>query len=322
MPRTFELKFASSRGDFVLLVEKVAVLSKALVPFTYLLSTESSITTTDQAAVQELSETLLTSPLTHAGETSRTLLVQANDSRWLVFGRREADASGKLMLRVRARLVGGTALKGIQETEVEAEESRFLTKTVRRALDEHVSKNKKRKRTVVEDALPITSPDTTLEPGKAAETVESTGGKSVISKESSDAATSTSKAPNAASTLKVSSSASILKPSKVPKTVSAEPVKSTDDASLAPDLRSVKDKIKKMTMNLLSIRGITKTSKDFKELYQHTLQATSFALRNVDHTDSETWQRKAMSVTDQLIDLFVRHQLPLTAGAAAAVTSR
>lgn len=221
----FELKFSSGKGDFVLNVDAIAVLAREKIPFCYLLASESSITTTDQAAIDELTRVLQTSHVTSNNETARALLVRANDSKWLLYGRVH---DGRLAIK--ARMIGGTILNGLQRTHLESGKSAFVVKKVKSALDEHIVKSKKRKR---EEEVPL--------------------------------------------------------PKQRPKVPQ-------------PESKTVKDKIKKMTVNILSIKGVTKTSPEFKDLYQHTTQAASFALRKVPY-DAQ-WQQRAISVTEELVSLF------------------
>ncbi|CCG82147.1 protein of unknown function [Taphrina deformans PYCC 5710] len=149
----FELKFSSSKGEFPINVDFVAVLEKRRIPLAYYVAQESTITTTDQAAIKQLSEVLLGCPLSFAGETVLALLVQANDSRWLIYGRTEAkkkkssdDGVEHGTLRVVARKLSELSLSGFVRPEIKAGESAFLVKRVRSALDDHQVKKRKKRR--------------------------------------------------------------------------------------------------------------------------------------------------------------------------------
>lgn len=309
----FELNFSSSKGDFALNVDSVAVLRKCLIPLTYLVPLEITITTTDQAAIAEISRALLRSPITRAGETECALLVQANDSRWIIFGAK-ADQQGSQSgldavpqtLQIKARMISGHALKNLQMVEVKEGQSVFLKKKVQHALDGHQVKGKGRKRSLVEAAFESAGPESPELPVSLSKNhlppkaeVDNPRSNTIITK------SSTKKRKNLVDPVTEDD-----KSDAKPFPQKAEPSEAVVQAAaltkqFATDDKAIKDKLKKMIVTLLSVQGILKSDPDFKDLYQHTLQASVFAMRSANPGKWTEWEAQAMNVNQSLIKLFL-----------------
>lgn len=295
----FELKFSSSKGEFTINVDFVALLDTARIPFTFLVPQESAVTTTDRDAFAQISRCLGSSPLGFSGETTDGMLVEANGTRWILFGRKEVarDEEGggleREVLRVKARMIGGHALTGMVRPQslVAGGQSVFLVKKVRSALDDHQVKGRKKRRMMLPEATmdeqTRSSATPSIEPGLHPP-------------------------PPEASTKEIASSPSVSKeatgfendafPETLSHSVPRGELKASDPNILD---KGLKDRLKKMIITLLSLQGISKRDVAFKDLYQHTLQASSFALRLVSKDPVLQWEAQAMSINQTLIKIFL-----------------
>lgn len=308
----FELKFCSHKGVFNLNVDYIAVLHKALIPSAYLVPSESLITTTDEAGIRKITQHLLSSPISQCGETEYALLVQANGSRWLLYGVVDtiqgspSRSQQEKVMKVKARMIGGHIFNGIHRPHLQPGESTILVKKVKNALDEHVIKTKKRKRSTVEQtSQPILAQNHSSVPELFRTSSSRIANEHTIV--ASGPAPSTESTPAVATErlkLSLPDSAQAMSQDKA-STHAALTI--NEDAMTKSSLQDkcTKDKLKKMIITLLSLQGISKTSPAFKDLYQHTLQASSFALRSFDGSDKAIWEENAMSINQNLIRIFM-----------------
>lgn len=305
----FELKFNSSKGDFSLNVENVAVLTRTLIPATYLAPQTSTITTTDQEAISQISEALLSSPITSAGETECALLVQANGSRWIIFGVRSnktpsEDENSSQAFQIKARMINPHALNGIHIPTLDPGQSKFLSKKVHHALDGHQVKAKGRKRSAAE----VVGDTSLVSPAAVPEIVPEVSPpipKPAVTPVERSVSAKFAKAKSMKKAELIMDS----KEFKAAETLEEKRIKSVPDTPsdhLQHSVeKAVKDKLKKMIVTLLSLQGITKSSPDFKDLYQHSLQASVFALRSADTDTWSQWEAQAMVVNQNLIKMFL-----------------
>lgn len=308
----FELKFSSSKGTFSLNVDFIAVLRKALIPAAYLVPSESDITTTDEAAISHITQHLLSSPISQCGDTEYALLVQANGSRWLLFGvvgegqDRPEDQQTVKVMKIQARMIGGHLFNGIQRPKLEPGKNVFLVRKVKSALDEHLIKSKKRKKNPVEERTPepildgqgskTLKPATTITQSRTSEQKSAKVEHAAPNLSGMDeTARSSRTSPQADGTGHKEQVAQTTEPATVSATAKG----------LSLQDKSLKDKLKKMIITLLSLQGIQKQSSAFKDLYQHTLQASTFALKSFDGSDKSSWERHAMAVNQSLIKIFM-----------------
>lgn len=296
---TFELNFSSSKGNFSLNVEYVNVLVKYFIPSSYLVPQASTITTTDELAIDKIHEALSRSPISPEGETDYALLVQANGSRWIVYGVKSESVSGtedsSPLYQIKARMFTTHIENGVVIPQLKDNQSIFLGKKVQSALDGHQVKNKNRKRS----ASDMAKTNAAYKPSALVEDISTLLTVKAITETA---------LPH---TELIRSSRPQLSQGRKKEAITDN--KSTSQESRNPDTikpnisneKVVKDKLKKMIVSLLSLQGITKSSPEFKDLYQHSLQASVFALRSTKTEVLADWEAQAMTVNQNLIRMFL-----------------
>jgi hypothetical protein len=275
---SFDLNFSSDKRSFAIRVTHVATVRRAAIPFSCLSGPLFLITTTDQAAIACIHNLLCKGRLDASGETHRALLIEANESRWLLYGVQAPEAQ-HVCFNARVLVHFASADQQRQQLAMRARkdgEAQFLTQRKRRAVDlfSKDADKEKGKRRVLSQSQRIQ--DTSEAPAT-----------------SSSGPSSTAQRADAASSRKASSD----------QTKSKSKAKQ-ETAPETPQERRAKEKLKRIILTSLRAQGVDKGHLQFADLYQHTLQAGSFALRQWDVSNEIAWERKAIDVVEDLLCMF------------------
>ncbi|ORY85480.1 hypothetical protein BCR37DRAFT_412217 [Protomyces lactucae-debilis] len=284
---TFALNFATDKRTFAIQVRCVAVLRRAAIPLTCLSGPSHLITTTDQAALACIKQSLYTSRFDASGETHRCLLIEANESRWLLYGQKQLDA---MQVRFFARVLVPMATieqrRLLLDVKPRADRgAQFLSLRKRRAVDTFVKESKKKKQ------VRRISPQKVVVVSEAASQAASSVGPS-----GADPTTSSS-GPSSTIQQRLDTATTRKATAKEKQTVSSLPPAQAQE-------RRAKDKLKRIILTSLRAQGIDKGHTQFGDLFQHTLQAGSFALRQTSWTPELAWERKAIGVVEDLLRMF------------------